>query len=133
MPLTWPSSVDERRKVIDTWHSVAMRTLNKQRYSFRLAAVIPRFINWKEGSLWPSNKTLAEYAGGCSEDTISTDIGAYVKLGLLQIKERKVPGSNFRQRILWPSLPVSVTDTVSAPVTDTVSVITHPLATGPKA
>lgn len=131
--LQWPKTAKDRRELADAWHSVAMQVLNDARYSFRLVSPLLRFLNWESGSLWPSNRTLADHAGQCSEDTISIDIGAFAKLGLLQIEEVDQPGSNFKQRILWLSLPASVTDTVSAPedivdadtvsepVTDTVS------------
>ncbi|MEF2551330.1 hypothetical protein VQ042_08120 [Aurantimonas sp. A2-1-M11] len=62
-----------------------MQVLHEERQSFRLIALIERFINWQSGELWPTNETLARRAGGCDESTMKREVGAYQRLGLLLV------------------------------------------------
>ncbi|WP_442577973.1 hypothetical protein ACSBOB_20735 [Mesorhizobium sp. ASY16-5R] len=108
----WPASPEDRHAALTGWTCVAMRILTERRYSFRIVPVVLHFVNRKSGSLWPTNATMAQFAGGCSVDTITRDIAAFAVFGLLEIEMAALPGKPFKQRIMWLTTPVpSATDT----------------------
>ena len=109
IPLLWPTEMKPRKELFDAWHQIAMQVLHEERQSFRLVAVIERFINWQSGELWPTNETLARRAGGCDESTIKREVGAYQRLGLLVVDlgcRRQKGGRLVRKRTIGLAIPV---------------------------
>ncbi|MER9840556.1 helix-turn-helix domain-containing protein [Mesorhizobium australicum] len=108
LPLEWPSNAKDRGEAFRTWHDEAMEILHREKRSFRLMALIGRFLNWETGTFWATNDTLAACGGGCSEKTIRREVKEYCDLGVLMISRhwRKTSAGKFRKRrTLRPSLP----------------------------
>ena len=102
MPLLWPKATKERRELFDVWHAIGMKVVGDVGASFRLMAVVRRFLHWETGTLWPTSATLAAIGGECSERTIKRDIATYRDLGLFIVdhKSRRDPSGQLKKRRL---------------------------------
>lgn len=92
-----------------------MQILSDANVSFRLMTPIERFFNIGSVSLWPTNETLTQHAGQCSERTIKRDLAAYEDLGLLIAERgwrRNKAGKLVRTRLLRLALPEDMKGTI---------------------
>lgn len=116
--LRWPTENRLQRELFEAWHAVAMQVADGR---VRVLAVIWRFINWKTGTFFPTDSTLAECAGGCSTKTISREVARYDALGIVDIERgwRKNSSGQFvRTRVLHPTIPADLKGTVKLPLID---------------
>lgn len=87
LPLIWPKEGKARKEAFEAWHAVAMQVCSQAGISFRVMAIVDRFIHWNTGTFWATNETIAMRAGRCSERTIKRDMASLCALGLF-IPER---------------------------------------------
>lgn len=109
--LHWPDGAKERRDLVKAWHALAMAQVDRAKVSFRLMAVLKDFVHWKTGVIFPTNATLADRAGQCSERTVSRLIGQYEDLGIIRLRFgwRKGRAGNWLQtRVIFMTLPKSL-------------------------
>ncbi|NKJ91793.1 hypothetical protein GFM14_09225 [Rhizobium leguminosarum bv. viciae] len=109
--LHWPSSMQQKRELVKTWHALAMVEVNKAGISFRLMAVLKDFVHWKTGLIFPTNATLADRAGQCSERTVSDLVGKYEQIGIIRLRfgwRKSRTGKWLQTRIMFMTLPKSL-------------------------
>ncbi|APO67244.1 hypothetical protein IE4872_CH01602 [Rhizobium gallicum] len=109
--LHWPSTMPQRRDIVKAWHALAMAEIDRANISFRLMAVLKDFVHWKTGLIFPTNATLADRAGNCSERTVSRLIGQYEQIGIIRLRfgwRRSKTGKWLQTRIIFMTLPKSL-------------------------
>lgn len=117
--LQWPEGIEARRDLFKAWHAIAMQVAGKH---FRVLAVLWRFIHWKTGTFYPSDRTLAECAGKCSIKTISREVALYKRLGILDVETKGVKdrdGKLVTTRVLYPTIPKVLPSSISVVLGET--------------
>lgn len=109
-PVRWPKNNNtEARRQFDVWHEVSMQILHRNGNDggpFRTIGVFYKFVNWKTGTLWPLDITLAAQAGDCSEKTVSRDISSYRKLGIILVQKNVfIPSLKQKRRLITLAYP----------------------------
>jgi hypothetical protein len=118
LPWRWPKTMPERRIAFAAWHKIAMKMVNDAKVSFRVMALVERFINWKTGTFWATNETLAGAGGGCTERTMKRDIATYRDLGILIVEHgwRKAKNGKFKKtRLVRLAVPEEIAPDISLP------------------
>ena len=116
--LRWPKTMAERRNMFAAWHKIAMKTVGDAKASFRVMALVERFLHWKTGTFWATNETLADRAGECAERTIKRDMAAYRDLGLFIIEHdwRKTSGGKLvKCRLVRLAIPEDISPDFQLP------------------
>ncbi|ANL55089.1 hypothetical protein AMC82_CH03931 [Rhizobium phaseoli] len=113
VPWRWPTedaTARQRYEAFDGWHDIAMQILDKEGGSFRLMAAYKKVMQWKAGEIWATDEELAAKSGRCSERTISRDIAAQRRLGIIIVENgwRKVGGKFLRSRTIKLGVPAVI-------------------------
>jgi hypothetical protein len=103
-PVRWPKTRREQYRQFDAWHAIAMQLIDHAGLSFRTIATFSKFVNWKTGTLWPTDKTFAAHAGNCAEKTVWRDIQNYKAIGVIDTKS--VFRHRKKERIISLAYPV---------------------------
>jgi hypothetical protein len=108
LPLNWPKESKARKEAFEAWHAVAMQVCNQAGVSFRVMAIVERFVHWNTGTFWATNETIAMRAGRCSERTIKRDMASICGLGLFIVERgwrRSRNGKLVRSRLIRLAIP----------------------------
>ncbi|WP_392711126.1 hypothetical protein [Rhizobium ruizarguesonis] len=112
-PWRWPTAdatPRQRYQAFDDWHDIAMQILDKEGGSFRLMAAYKKVMQWKLGEIWATDEELAAKSGRCSERTISRDIAAQRRLGIIIVENgwRKAGERFLRSRTIKLGVPAAI-------------------------
>lgn len=119
MPVRWPKTTPERRAAFAAWHAAAMKIVGDAKASFRLMALVERFLHWQTGTFWATSATLGAHGGGCTERTIKRDIATYRDLGIFITehgKRRDANGQWKKRRLVRLAYPIELSGQI--PVLD---------------
>lgn len=105
----WPVTTSLQAEVFHDWRYMAKQVIHQNGGSFRLLAALTDLIDMGTGETKASDEDLAEEAGRCGVKTISREVGAYRRMGIIQTLKTFQPKGekNVRARIIRLAMPIA--------------------------
>jgi hypothetical protein len=82
----WPANQADRIERFRDWRYTAMQVLHRNGGPFRLMGVYDEAMSWDNGEIWASDEDIAVLAGHCGPKTISREVAAMRRLGLIIVE-----------------------------------------------
>lgn len=111
-PSYWRESLSGRAKQFRDWRYIAMQVLHRNGGPFRIIAILDEVFDLETCEILATDSQLSTQAGHCGTKTVSREISALEKLGLItkESKWNENGGKMVRGRRIRLAIPSDVSD-----------------------